>query len=531
MAGWFYDKFPKSAPRAVQGGIRAESKRGVFGSSWWGKRWNDVLNGFNIGARLNRGRTYARQGQVISIDIDKGVVTSEVQGSRAKPYAIRIQVKTIPETEWKKIITAMAGEARFLAKLLAGEMPEEIEDVFRQVGVALFPNQAKDLVTDCSCPDWSNPCKHIAAVYLLLGEVFDKEPFLIFKLRGMERSELLTALGGRKGAATVTSAASVTVEPLPTDPDAFWRGGAIPPDLFGEVAPPPVDAAILKRLGSIPLWRGKNPLLEVLGGIYPRAAQKGMAIFTGETRSDTESDSFPRQTGGPVQSRVSTMPAHFISIHPGQTDEQAAEPSSRPATSTPVEHVDTGDLLSCRLCGRRVKFLGQHLSSSHRMKPDAYRTHFKLAADYPMAAISGSKPRQKDLPVAEPASSVGKVPVFVTVDAVTQAGVVAKIDVVSGKNQEPPSRGRVKRAKTTTAPKPVVPIDQAVSADSVTCLLCGHTGVFLKGHLQGRHSLSVDAYRKLFGLPDTFPVVAPSYSEKRRSGILDKSREKTTDTR
>src|SRR5438046_10327975 len=114
-----YDRFPrypKSKPRAAKGGIKAQSKRGSFGESWWAKRWIQVLESFDIGARLGRGRSYARGGQVLSIDIDKGEVTAQVQGSRPKPYDITIQIKVLAPKEWKQIAEALSGQALFAAK-------------------------------------------------------------------------------------------------------------------------------------------------------------------------------------------------------------------------------------------------------------------------------------------------------------------------------------------------------------------------------------------------------------------------------
>ena len=93
------------------------------------------------------------------------------------------------------MLDALGRQALFVAKLLAGEMPQDIEPVFREVGLSLFPAKLGDLETDCSCPDWSNPCKHIAAAYYLLGEEFDRDPFLIFTLRGLGRDALLARLG------------------------------------------------------------------------------------------------------------------------------------------------------------------------------------------------------------------------------------------------------------------------------------------------------------------------------------------------
>src|SRR5438128_9744848 len=101
----------------------------------------------------------------------------------------------------------------YAAKLTSGEMPNDIETVFRSASLSLFPEKRKDLKTDCSCPDWSNPCKHVAAVYYLLGEEFDRDPFLIFKMRGLARDELVGLLG--KPAAKAAAPECGPAEPLP----------------------------------------------------------------------------------------------------------------------------------------------------------------------------------------------------------------------------------------------------------------------------------------------------------------------------
>src|SRR6266446_7277574 len=238
--------FVHSRPRQAKGGIRAQSKRGTFGESWWAKRWIDVLESFQISGRLARGRSYARNGQVLSIDIDKGVVKADVQGSRPKPYHITIQVKALTGKDWEKLTESLGHQALFAAKLLAGEMPKDIEKAFQEAELSLFPAKLRDLATECSCPDYSNPCKHIAAVYYLLGEEFDRDPFLLFKLRGLSREELLGILDTREeeqaSAATTASpqAATAPGEPLTADVTRFWAGGDLAAELFGEVQTPPV---------------------------------------------------------------------------------------------------------------------------------------------------------------------------------------------------------------------------------------------------------------------------------------------------
>ena len=290
---WYHDYvyFPPSQPRAAKGGIKSQSKRGGFGVSWWAKRWIAVLERFDIGARLGRGRSYARRGQVISITIDKGLVKAMVQGSRPKPYGVTIRVKTLSGASWKKLARKLSHQAIFAAKLLAGEMPQDIEVAFKEAGLSLFPEHVKALDTDCTCPDWSNPCKHIAAVYYLLGEEFDRDPFLILKLRGMNREEIVRLLGGTSSKTTsrytrgkpatpeTGEEVSLPLEPLASDVSAFWDGSSLPDDLFAEVRIPPVAAALPKRLGSFPFWRGEQRFLDAIEPIYIQASPRGMDLF------------------------------------------------------------------------------------------------------------------------------------------------------------------------------------------------------------------------------------------------------------
>jgi len=288
MGRWYnYPFFKPSIPREAKGGIKSQSKRGTFGESWWARRWIAVLESFDIGARLGRGRSYARRGQVVSIEIEKGNVSAKVQGSRPKPYDIKLQIKTLAARDWQRLAKALSRKAIFVAKLLAGEMPPDIEKVFQEAGLSLFPERMKDLNTECSCPDWSNPCKHIAAVYYLLGEEFDRDPFLIFQLRGMSREELVESLSAseiktvpRKAAAKAKSRGKE--QDSTSDLSKFWDGDPLPNDLFGDVTIPQVSAGLPKRLGSFPLWRGKVRFLDKMETIYSQASPIGLRVFLGE---------------------------------------------------------------------------------------------------------------------------------------------------------------------------------------------------------------------------------------------------------
>ncbi len=179
--GWWP---PPSKPIAVEGGLQARSQRGRIGDTWWSQRFITVLETLGIGSRLQRGKRYARTGQVLAMDVTAGQVKASVQGSRAKPYRVFIETGVLTAPEWEVVESVMASSAIFAARLLANEMPEEIEEAFTDSSVSLFPTSADELDSACSCPDWENPCKHIAAVYYLLAESFDADPFLIFAWRG-----------------------------------------------------------------------------------------------------------------------------------------------------------------------------------------------------------------------------------------------------------------------------------------------------------------------------------------------------------
>ena len=305
---WGRRGYPKPKPRIkARGGIKAQSKRGTFGASWWAKRWIAVLESFDIGARLSRGRSYARSGQVLAIEIEKGEITAKVQGSSRTPYAITIQVKTVATTDWRRVAEALGREALFAAKLLAGEMPQEIEQVFKDVRLSLFPEKQLDLDTECSCPDWSNPCKHIAAVYYLIGEEFDRDPFLIFKLRGATREEFMKMLGAqtarRTEEETDTEETELPPDPLAAEAATFWGGGDLAGDFFGEVRLPPVSAALPKRLGNFPFWRGHERFLDVVEAIYLEASPRGLDLFAGSIGEGVE-PADPDQTPSRTRKRA-----------------------------------------------------------------------------------------------------------------------------------------------------------------------------------------------------------------------------------
>jgi uncharacterized Zn finger protein len=269
-----------SRPRKARGGIKARSKRGTFAETWWGRRWLAALERLSVGGRLQRGRSYARKGQVLDLTITPGKVTARVQGSRPLPYSVSIGIATIGRPARRKIGEALAANLRIAAGLMAGEMPPEIEQTFADAKLPLFPQRADELVIKCSCPDWSNPCKHVAAVYYLLAEEFDRDPFLLFHLRGIEREEMAQLIDAAPIAgAAKASIADDTAETLPTDIASFWRGTAITGSSTGGVKPPTSPAPVAKRLGGFPFWRGDEDFLDALAQAYQVATARGMEIY------------------------------------------------------------------------------------------------------------------------------------------------------------------------------------------------------------------------------------------------------------
>jgi uncharacterized Zn finger protein len=284
----WYPSYPKTTPREVKDGIKAKRKGKLGGETWWATRWINVLESFGWSNRLPRGRRYARRGQVMDYEIDAGTITAKVQGSRPKPYDVRIGVKPLSAGGWEKVTEAMAERAVFAAKLLSGEMPHEIEEAFQGARVSLFPASAKELEMSCSCPDWAVPCKHLAAVYYIVGEAFDRDPFLMFHLRGRSREEILAALRQKRAAAAgaeeVVEGPSEGPEerrlmtPLMADGGKFWGGEKGPEAVPVSIAPPRVSTPILRRLGALPFWDEREDFFKFMDRLSGEVGRSAVAL-------------------------------------------------------------------------------------------------------------------------------------------------------------------------------------------------------------------------------------------------------------
>ena len=265
-----------TTPIRVEGGIRARSARGAIGENWWSRRFIEVLESYGSSGRLTRGRNYARVGQVLGLEIGKGRISARVQGSRETPYQVDVRIKQLPAARWEAVEESLAEQALFRAKLLAGEMPPEIEVVFTEAGASLFPQSWGDFVLLCSCPDQTVPCKHLAAVFYLLAEAFDRDPFLVLRLRGRDRDELmerLRSLSGVAGPAEDSGPAGpdVAVEDAPLEDrlDDFWYPSVSPARLRERPAPSrTVPDLLLRALDPPGVEIGGRALTDVVAPAY-----------------------------------------------------------------------------------------------------------------------------------------------------------------------------------------------------------------------------------------------------------------------
>lgn len=283
-----------SEPREAKGGIKARSEAGEFGKNWWAKRWIRAMERLVPAARLQRGQSYARSGQVLSLDEISGGINAKVQGSRTRPYKVTIQVAPLNDETWEKILDILSNQAIFAAQLLAGQMPSNIEEAFANAGASLFPSQRGDLASECSCPDWANPCKHIAATHYILGDRFDEDPFLLFRMRGRSQQEILDGLEKRRGSTPdieedFTEDAARPGETLEARMSDFWEAGVGLKDFNVNFLPPKIELPLLKRLGQ-PDFTNRYELEEMLGPAYQMVSQAARFLAFADVPPMEEND-------------------------------------------------------------------------------------------------------------------------------------------------------------------------------------------------------------------------------------------------
>lgn len=231
---------------------------------WWAQRWLDLLDSYRFKKRLERARTYARQGNILSIKFEGAKVSARVQGTEVEPYQVSLFLEAFSDEQWGYVIETMAQKAIFAAKLLAGEMPPNIEEVFTANGLSLFPFTLSEVRSKCSCPDKANPCKHIGAIYYQLGDRFSEDPFVLFQLRGRTKDQIITDLRQLRYEHTPEQAepshndiehqpATQPLKPRTIDMQQFWQYDQPLESSLVVIVPPVGSETVLDVLGTLPV--------------------------------------------------------------------------------------------------------------------------------------------------------------------------------------------------------------------------------------------------------------------------------------
>ncbi len=271
-----------------------------FSRTWWGNRFIEALEEFTDDARLGRGRTYARGGKVLKFQINKSKITATVRGSvnpyfgvyKEPKYKTSIEIAGISKVKWTKVIKSISSKAAYVSKLLMNEMPDNIENVFSEFELHLLPRRKKEIKTECSCPDFTNPCKHIAGVYYLVATELDHDPFLMFELRGLSKADLKkelikTPLGNilsqelRDKTIEPDERVSYYTEPITEeftediDIKEFWRGEKTFPQTTEPSSKATVPAVLIKKQGDFPpFWEKDNSFIQVMEHIYDQVKNR-----------------------------------------------------------------------------------------------------------------------------------------------------------------------------------------------------------------------------------------------------------------
>ncbi|MGK7938638.1 MAG: SWIM zinc finger family protein [Crocosphaera sp.] len=261
---------------------------------WWVNRWLELLDSYRFKKRLERARNYAREGHILSVEFSGSQVLAKVQGTAKEPYQVSLSLTPFTDEDWDFIIQSLSKKAIFSAQLLAGKMPDNIERVFTDNGLSIFPFTLSDVHSSCTCPDKANPCKHIGAIYYQLAERFSEDPFIIFQLRGRTKNQILEGLrnlrkqemnfdeNNQQKPDIVTTQVEAKQETIKPSEEAiavnkFWQyKQSLDPSLV-VIVPPSDGKTVLDVLGRIPLaYEDAKIVKEYLQQTYQTVSQQAM---------------------------------------------------------------------------------------------------------------------------------------------------------------------------------------------------------------------------------------------------------------
>ncbi len=271
--------------------------------TWWGESFLLALENSLDSGRLSRGRAYSSPGRLVKFTIKNTTIKAHIKGNKNPYFGVyetpcydtKIQLTQIPKEKWQAIVEDISNNAALLSRLLMHEMPDTIEAVFDNQQVSLLPESGSDLVTSCSCPDWSNPCKHIAGSYYKVASLLDRDPFLLFQLRGMDKTSLHQALAQSPlGKALLDQwnssnknkpnlSAHAYTQPLLQKQKVpgwqeFWQTSQPLPEITQTAGK--ITAALIKKGGDYPaFWERDNSFVEAMESFYTSVAKKNQKLL------------------------------------------------------------------------------------------------------------------------------------------------------------------------------------------------------------------------------------------------------------
>ncbi len=287
-------------PRKVRGGIRVPWAGVKKPSTWVACRFLELARQQASREDFDEGLEYARRGQTKSAEIAGTLASALVQGRADRPYVLTMRFKPIAEQAWNKAADAMAGEAIYAARLLAGEVPDQLDALFVACQTSLVP-VAGDVEISCTCGHSSGWCKHACTLAAIIADRIDEQPFMIFELRGQQGEALLDALRHRSGQAQldavatpvyeahVPQAPSARGEPLEACLDSFWDAGEGLSSIPTPIALPEVSHPLLRRLGPSPFKEWRFPLVGLLATCYDVISQANLDSQAAEDEDEESS--------------------------------------------------------------------------------------------------------------------------------------------------------------------------------------------------------------------------------------------------
>ena len=243
----------------------------------WSDAWLDALLSFSHPGRMRRGRYLAKEKRIKNLDIKPGEIEADVK-DEGKTYHVTLHFPPLDDASWQKITEKLGSQALYSARLLGGELPPEVMDLFEEAGATLFPTTDK-LEANCTCSDWEVPCKHIAGVYYHLAERFEKNPFLLFYFRGRSKEAILEALQAQRTQPATEPAQAIVTQfqdpPLEQTLHHFWEIGPEIKAITFNVAPPKYPLPHFKRLGRPPFT--ELNLQALLQPVYETITEKALS--------------------------------------------------------------------------------------------------------------------------------------------------------------------------------------------------------------------------------------------------------------